>query len=363
VPLPFSGFQVGPNVEPLSTSSTNSLLQDADGALFYVLDFFAYCINAYPGPRFVQACVAAGLTTPQGAAIAPVAQQYPYLITDAALQENQFRFPLLSVGRTKSLTTMKTASWEHDKGRFDLVYALPPLTPGQGELLLPMLHAVEQTLRYKCSQSFDPGYAPPGGTLGQSPWGVAFGALEQVGFGEPTGAGYADSVTYGFLEGMGNLFFPCIRMNGYMLERDMPNPTASGAVVLAGTDITAGLQASDGTLITGFDQSATTQVAPTIASLSVTSGPVAGGTVVFITGTGFIKGAAVSFGITPATNVVWSSATQMQCNAPAVQGAGTLPVTVSNPPMPMSPGVANNLNAGQLQTSQSVTLLNAFTYS
>src|SRR5258708_747468 len=38
---------------PLAATSANSLLQDADPALFQALAFYAFVLNKYLGPRFV----------------------------------------------------------------------------------------------------------------------------------------------------------------------------------------------------------------------------------------------------------------------------------------------------------------------
>jgi hypothetical protein len=358
VPDNNSALKVSAFSAPLPSPSANTSLQDADPSVFFALDWFSYLINNYLGARIAYEAAQCGLLTPDGKPIQAVAQRYPYLLTDAQLQENQFKFPLLSLGRTRTLTGRKTAGWEHDRGFFDLVYALPPLFPGQTERLLPLLQAVYATLRKKTTFAWDPGYTPPGGTLGQQWTSAGLANLEAVGFGDPF-RDLAESATFGFLEGTGNLFMPCVRMQGYFLERDMY--VASSNKFLGG-DIQADLVASDGTVSVAFELASTTQTSPTITGLSNNSGPIAGGTLVIITGTSFVKGATVSFGNTPAVSVVWNSATQITCNAPAVQGAGTLPITVTNPPIPVSPGVASDLAPGQQFVAQSVTLQTAFTY-
>jgi hypothetical protein len=69
---------------------------------------------------------------------------------------------------------------------------------------------------------------------------------------------------------------------------------------------------------------------PSISSISQASGPIAGGTSVSITGTGFVSGATVSFGNVPATSVTVSSATSIAATAPA-HASGLVDVTVTNP--------------------------------
>ncbi len=74
--------------------------------------------------------------------------------------------------------------------------------------------------------------------------------------------------------------------------------------------------------------------APAITGLSVTSGPLAGGTVTNITGTGFRSGATVAFvdltGSTAASLVTFNSSTSLTVKTPA-HAAGSVDVVVMNP--------------------------------
>jgi hypothetical protein len=67
---------------------------------------------------------------------------------------------------------------------------------------------------------------------------------------------------------------------------------------------------------------------PTLTSISPTSGPESGGTVVTVNGSGFVSGTTVvNFGANPATGVTCGSSSQCQATAPA--GTGTVTVTAS----------------------------------
>ncbi|MCC6987909.1 MAG: IPT/TIG domain-containing protein, partial [Acidobacteria bacterium] len=70
---------------------------------------------------------------------------------------------------------------------------------------------------------------------------------------------------------------------------------------------------------------------PAVTSVSPGSGSHGGGTVVTITGTGFVSGATVRFGTVAATGVTFVSATTLRASAPAGTAATTVPVTVTNP--------------------------------
>ena len=84
--------------------------------------------------------------------------------------------------------------------------------------------------------------------------------------------------------------------------------------------------------------------APTVSTVSPVSGTTAGGTVIGIAGTGFLAGATVSFGGTPATSVTVSSSTSITATAPA-HAAGAVNVVVTN------------------TDNQSGTLPNGYTYT
>jgi hypothetical protein len=71
-------------------------------------------------------------------------------------------------------------------------------------------------------------------------------------------------------------------------------------------------------------------VAPTVKSVSPNNGGLAGGTAVTITGTNFASGATVTFGGSPANNVVVTNGTTITATTPAdAAGAVTVTVTVN----------------------------------
>jgi hypothetical protein len=70
--------------------------------------------------------------------------------------------------------------------------------------------------------------------------------------------------------------------------------------------------------------------APTVMGVTPTSGPTAGGTTITLSGTNFVSGATVRVGGTAATNVTFTSATQLTARTPAGT-AGARDVQVTNP--------------------------------
>ena len=84
-----------------------------------------------------------------------------------------------------------------------------------------------------------------------------------------------------------------------------------------------------GTLAQGFTYSVVLPP-PTVTGVSPTFGPVAGGTVVTISGTNFVSGATVAFGASSVPSTFVSS-TVLRATAPAAGGPGTVSVAVTNP--------------------------------
>jgi IPT/TIG domain len=334
----YGQFQVGASTQPLPTSSENSLLRDADPALFYFLDFLTYVINTYPGPRLIEALTSAGIRMPGGNVVPPsaVAQAYPYEPLPQQL-ENQFQFPLLCVYRKEVDTEWHSIGYEHDITNLGVLYVLPPMDAAGTEQIIPIFKTVASALRRKTTDAWDPGYAPPGGNLGDQFSSALYANVEEIGFGEYGARGSRTKTrmgVHGFLESAGNLYFPCLRLNAYVVERDMNNPTLNGPSKFDGADINLSLDAEDGTSVPNVVQ-VSVQRSPTITGLSVTSGPVAGGTTVVITGTLFLSGPPhVYFGPSTApqyaASVTYTTSTSVTVTTPAMQGAGPVDVTLTN---------------------------------
>ena len=119
---------------------------------------------------------------------------------------------------------------------------------------------------------------------------------------------------------------------------------ATGVTVVSSTSITATTPAhaagtvsvivtnsdtQSGTLTQGFTYTAVSNPPPTVSGISPASGTAVGGTAVTITGTGFLAGATVSLGGTPATGVAVVSSTSITAITPA-HAAGAVDVVVSN---------------------------------
>ena len=201
----FGLFQTGAAGYPLTSSTTNSLLRDADPALFYVLDYFQSVLTTYVQPRLL----AEVARTPVIANIAGVVAQFLPLDPAPFLQEQQVRFPLLAVYRVKEKYTGKSVTWNDDVSMWKVAYVLPPLTGAQRERILPTLRAVAKTLQNRIENMFDPSYAS-----GVSPWALANIEAIQLMEGE-----------YGDWQGAGNLSFPSWIGTLEVKERDIEAAT------------------------------------------------------------------------------------------------------------------------------------------
>ena len=75
---------------------------------------------------------------------------------------------------------------------------------------------------------------------------------------------------------------------------------------------------------------------PVLTSFNPSSGPVTGGTMVVISGSGFQYGTQVFFGDTPAVNVTYANMYTLTCESPEAAGPGEVWLKVVNPDGQMS---------------------------
>lgn len=300
-------FYYGGVTFPLTSSTTNSLLRDADPAVYYALEFFAQVITTHLGARVLAEATAAGATD----ITAAVAESVP-LDPAQFLTEEHFKFPLLALNRES--TTFKYLTKRRQAiHKLKLSYALPPLRPAQAERLLPLLHAVGLLIDRKATVGSDESYTPtvPTGTAGEFVWSGTRAAVAKVEVKDATVGAYQIS---------NDLFFPAIVMSLEMWELADADSDASAYPAYEGADIDLDLRKdSDGTLLDLNELvEHNTYRAPTVTSVSPTSGTTAGGTLVTITGTLFRTGTrpVVLFDGAAADAVTVVNATTITCRTP-----------------------------------------------
>jgi hypothetical protein len=102
----------------------------------------------------------------------------------------------------------------------------------------------------------------------------------------------------------------------------LPNGSYYWSVQAVDTAYAGSVWSEEGTFLVGLP-------APTVSSITPSSGPVAGNTQVSVTGTGFQVGATVSFDGTSGAGIVILSETEIECFTPP-HAAGAVDVVVTN---------------------------------
>lgn len=145
-------FAWGGAAYPLTTSTANSLLRDADPALFYVLDFFKSVLTTYLEPRLLVEASACGAPITAAVKSTVNVEPYPNLFAD------QFTWPMLAAYRLSEKDSEFTSVWAHDASEWEIAYVLPALTPVQTTRLYPALRAAGRIIADRLRLGFDPAY-------------------------------------------------------------------------------------------------------------------------------------------------------------------------------------------------------------
>jgi hypothetical protein len=295
--LEHGAFKVGAVEFPLTESTTNSLLQDADPALYHSALLLASALETYVGDRLLAQAAMIGLNL-QGAVVKTVSlDPVEFLLHD------QFKFPLFCLYRTKDTWSDLAQVGSKSASTWNFSYVLPPLNPTQQLALHPILRAVSVTLRRTVTMGWDPSYND-----GEKVWdtyGVQKARLTEA--------------TYGGIEKMvgdAGQFYRSLTGTIVVEEREVPLPSAFRTFTGVNADLDVG--DGDGTLIESFVEFETAS-APTIVSVNPATGSSDGGETVIIEGTGFRVGTrpSVLFDGASADAVEVLSSTAIQCVTPA----------------------------------------------
>jgi len=142
----------------------------------------------------------------------------------------------------------------------------------------------------------------------------------------PTAGGTSVTLTGTHFTGATDVKFGATNATGFTVN-SATSITATSPAGSAGTvDIT--VTTTGGTSATSSADQFTYVAAPTVTSISPTSGPTAGGTSVTLTGTHFTGATDVKFGATNATGFTVNSATSITATSPA-GSASTVDITVT----------------------------------
>lgn len=225
----YASFAHGAVVYPLTTSTGNSLLQDADPAIFHALDYLAWSLEYFMGTRITE--VVASLT-PAPPFDSAVGSSIPYDPTDYLTTE-QFTFPMLAVWRSEDKLKDQSEVWRTNACAVGIAYVLPPLSAGQAEALLPTLHAAKSIIDHAVRQGWHPEYTPQGGAEGDRVWGSDHANLQTI---DVTEAKYGH---FPALDGSG-LKFPAVVIDAVIHERD--EAVAGAFETMAGANLNVDLE-------------------------------------------------------------------------------------------------------------------------
>ena len=267
----YSGFIAGKVVYPLTASTANSLLKDADPALFYILEYTAAVLTTHLNARLLAQRTAIGATQ----IAAAVSDKVP-LDPEPLLQTNHFKFPLAYAFRKSAEFSEKSIQYPHSASIVEVGWILPALKPGEAEALSPILHAGVSVIKQRFDQGRDPAYTPTGGAAGDSPWDAAFSGVEKV---------EVLSASYGHYKATEDLVFPAVALQVRVTERYEPLLTDYSDS--SGNDYHLDLTNTDGTQILDFAQ-VSVGTGPVLVSVSPDEGTTAGATAITATGTGFV---------------------------------------------------------------------------
>lgn len=170
----YASWKFGKVVYPLTESTSNSLLRDADPTIYYALDFFSSMITMHVGARLLAQAAIIGAPIPAAVAMTIGYDPAPFL------EQSYFQFPLLAVYRKRGRLREKTGTWRHDEGELNVDYILPPLSAAEAEHILPILRSVGRVIDMRTEQGWDPTYTPPGGVLAGKVWSSAYANLEKI---------------------------------------------------------------------------------------------------------------------------------------------------------------------------------------
>ena len=148
----YGKFKFGNTEFPLTASTANSFLQDANPAVYYALDYLKSVLFLHLQGRWQAAVAKAGMPAADGYVVNYVLPYDP----SPFLQDQQVKFPCLALWEKENITEPKTFSWYHSKKTWQLMYVLPALTSAQMEQLYPAITAVDTILRDRIEQGYDP---------------------------------------------------------------------------------------------------------------------------------------------------------------------------------------------------------------
>jgi hypothetical protein len=291
-------FRHGGVEYPLTASTANELLEDADPAVHFALELFSSAIKTYAGDRLLAQAAREGLNFPSAVEKTIHVEPTPFLLSD------QLVFPILCLYRSDDDWGHLTVAHDKCASTWEWAYVLPPLTPRQIEQLQPILRSVSVIVSTFAMQSFDPQYD-------------ATRTLRDLSGIMRMRAGPAKYGEFEPVDGDNKRWWRAI-VGKLLVEERTDLVVPSALEPFEGFDLTADLVKPDGEVLEAFLQESS-GLAPSISSVSPASGSKAGGTLVTITGKNFRPLGVrpqVIIGGALASSVVVTHPTTLQCLTP-----------------------------------------------
>lgn len=137
---------------PLTASTSNSLLQDADPALYWFTQWCEGVLQEHLGDRWDSEVTAMGQASLSGYIVRSTVPYDPV----PHFHEAEFPLPLLAIYRVGSNFNDATTTWIRRVSTWGLDYVLPPLSAAQLERLSPIRSAIEAVLYDRINHDADP---------------------------------------------------------------------------------------------------------------------------------------------------------------------------------------------------------------
>jgi hypothetical protein len=171
MPLETGTFGISGSVYPLTSSTSNSLLKDADTPIYWMLDYFYNMLTTYANARWQSQAALVNLTShmPNIVGMKFPNNPFPYL------QDTQIKFPMLAIYRVDGKMMEKTISYDRIQSNLEIAWVMSPLTMSQMEIMGPFKNVVLDIISDRSGVAFDPNYKPAALFSDGYNWGEAAG--------------------------------------------------------------------------------------------------------------------------------------------------------------------------------------------
>lgn len=240
-------FAFGKTQFPLTASTAKSLLEDADPAIFWLLDFLSAMLTKHLGARWTAEAAAAPLTKLDGNPSVIVGSKISF---DPLpwLPVFQADFPILAAFRVASeIDSTGGAPNTHDGqplySTAHVLFMLPPLTASQANKLLPILHAVQVVAKEKVFVGADPDWQS--GALLTDKMGAVSVRLTGAEFGTLPGRAQGEQRR----ENDAKAFYPSAMLRFQIAENRLASTAPIANVPFTGADVGISVKDDEGEIV------------------------------------------------------------------------------------------------------------------